>query len=122
MDNGASTGATKPRFGRTVPNAVKSRFIDDAELYCQMCGLSAGDTDEYTGTKANFFVDSVRNNGLGRIGEFCGLRVLCSTCRQGSKGLRSGKPTTIWLLSQMRRAGMLEQRTVFKWLSRKFGT
>jgi hypothetical protein len=30
------------------------------------------------------------------------------------------KPTTIWLLGQIRRAGIEEQRSVFEWLRSKF--
>ena len=122
MNNEGSASALNLSFDRSVPTALRNRFIDDEGLFCQMCGLSAGDTDEYTGKKARFFVDLLRNNGLGRGGEFCDLRVLCSTCRRGAKGLRSEKPTTISLISQIQRAGILEQGTVFEWLSKKFET
>ena len=44
---------------------------------------------------------------------------LCSTCNQGAKNITGEKPTTIWLLSQIRRAGQLEQRAAFDWLAKK---
>lgn len=49
------------------------------------------------------------------------MRALCSNCNQGAKNITSDKPTTIWLLSQIRRAGLEEQRSVFDWLQTKFG-
>jgi hypothetical protein len=52
--------------------------------------------------------------------ELTNLRSLCSTCNQGAKNVTGEKPSTIWLLTQIRRAGMDEQRAVYDWLSRKF--
>jgi hypothetical protein len=86
-----------------------------------MCGLCPGDIDEFTGRMAEFHADWVPNNGLSFRRKFPEVRVLCSTCNQGAKNITPEKPTIIWLLSQVRRAGLHEQRTVFEWLSTKFG-
>lgn len=91
------------------------------EVYCQMCGIRPGEIDEYTGEKAEFCADWVPNNGLSFRSNFPEVRVLCSTCNQGAKNITCEKPTTIWLLSQVRRAGIQEQRAVFEWLARKLG-
>jgi len=48
------------------------------------------------------------------------LRTLCSTCNQGAKNVTTEKPSKIWLLSQVRRAGQDEQVAVLKWLREKF--
>ena len=48
------------------------------------------------------------------------LRALCLSCNQGAKNIMSEKPSTIWLLSQIRRAGSAEQRAVYDWLKQKF--
>jgi len=36
------------------------------------------------------------------------------------KNITSEKPTAIWLLGQVRRAGQDEQKVVFDWLLKKF--
>lgn len=52
--------------------------------------------------------------------ELTNLRALCSTCNQGAKNITTEKPTTLWLLSQIRRSGQDEQLAVLKWLRKKF--
>jgi hypothetical protein len=42
------------------------------------------------------------------------LRTLCSTCNQGAKNITTEKPSTIWLKSQVRCAGIDEQRAVYE--------
>ena len=91
------------------------------EVYCQMCGVSTSDVDERTGSGPVFRADMVPNNGLGIPSGIPELRILCSTCNQGAKNIKGEKLTAIWLLSQVRRAGMQEQKAVFEWLSKKFG-
>lgn len=85
-----------------------------------MCGISVGDIDEYTGKQAKFRATLVPNNGLGFGGIAPNVRVLCSTCNQGAKNITGEKPGAIWLLSQVRRAGIGEQRAVFEFLLKKF--
>ena len=60
------------------------------------------------------------HKSLGGKDELSNLRALCSTCNQGAKNVTSEKPSRIWLLSQIRRAGLDEQRAVFDWLQKKF--
>ncbi len=105
----------------SIPASVGRRVSLGGDVYCQMCGLCSGDIDEYTGTKAEFCVDWVPNNGLSFRSRNHEIRTLCSTCNQGAKNITSEKPTKIWLLSQVRRAGQHEQRAVFEWLRTKFG-
>ena len=57
----------------------------------------------------------------GRVDELSNLRALCSTCNQGAKNITSEKPTWIWLLAQIRRAGQDDQRAAFDWLRKNFG-
>lgn len=109
-------------FSRSVPTIIRQKFADPDcdEIYCQMCGVSVGDIDEITGEKARFRATLVPNNGLGFQSRFQNLRILCSTCNQGAKNITGEKPGAIWLLSQVRRAGIDEQRAVFDFLSNKF--
>lgn len=109
-------------FDSSIPTSIRRHVsLGGDDLYCQMCGLCPGEVDEYTGEEAEFCVDWVPNNGLSFRGRYPEIRALCSTCNQGAKNITSEKPTKIWLLSQVRRAGQEEQKAVFEWLRRKFG-
>ena len=108
-------------FDSSVPESVKASLSDEDEVQCGMCGLSLGDVDEYTGRIATFCADWIPNNGISSTSRFPEVRILCSTCNQGAKNITGEKPTAIWLLSQIRRAGQQEQKAVFEWLVKKFG-
>ena len=90
-------------------------------LRCQMRGLSPGDIDPETGPKVRLHIGHIVDKSLGGKDELSNLRTLCSTCNQGAKNITIEKPTTIWLLGQIRRAGQDEQMAVYKWLRGKFG-
>ncbi|MCX7112484.1 MAG: HNH endonuclease [Proteobacteria bacterium] len=85
-----------------------------------MCGLTPGDIDPETNRKVRLHIGHIKDKSLGGVEELSNLRALCSTCNQGAKNITGEKPTTIWLLSQIRRAGQDEQRAVFDWLCKKF--
>ena len=78
------------------------------------------DIDPTTGRKVRLHLGHIKDKNLGGKAELSNLRALCSTCNQGAKNITAEKPTTIWLLSQIRRAGQDEQRAVFDWLRKKF--
>jgi len=85
-----------------------------------MCGLTPGEIDPATGRKVRLHLGHIKDKDLGGKDELANLRTLCSTCNQGAKNITTEKPTTIWLLSQVRRAGQDEQKAVYEWLSKKF--
>jgi hypothetical protein len=116
----SQNSGTELLFAASVPEMVRQRYSAD-HVHCQMCGIIPGDIDEYTGGPARFYGEWIPNNGLSSDGRFPDLRILCSTCNQGAKNITAEKPTGIWLLSQVRRSGMQEQKAVFDWLSKKFG-
>jgi hypothetical protein len=97
-------------FSRPISAKTRAEVLDRNGFTCQMCGLTPGD------------IDPIKDKSLGGLDELSNLRALCSTCNQGAKNITSEKPTWIWLLAQIRRAGQDDQRAAFDWLSKKFGT
>jgi 5-methylcytosine-specific restriction endonuclease McrA len=85
-----------------------------------MCGLTPGEIDPSTNRKVRLHIGHIVDKNLGGKDELSNLRALCSTCNQGAKNITSEKASSIWLLSQIRRAGIEEQKSVFDWLRKKF--
>ncbi len=108
-------------FGRKLSAKVRAEVLDRNGFTCQMCGLTPGDIDPYTNRKVRLHVGHIKDKSFGGKDELSNLRALCSTCNQGAKNITSERPSTIWLLAQIRRAGMDEQRAVYAWLTKKFG-
>lgn len=109
-------------FSRPISAKLRAQVLDRNGFTCQMCGLTPGDLDPATGRKVRLHIGHIKDKSIGGKEELSNLRALCSTCNQGAKNVTAEKPTAIWLLSQVRRAGQDEQRAVFDWLQRKFST
>lgn len=107
-------------FTRPISAKLRAVVLDRNGFTCQMCGLSPGDIDPATGRKVRLHIGHIKDKSLGGKDELSNLRALCSTCNQGAKNITAEKPTGLWLLSQIRRAGQDEQRAVFEWLRKKF--
>jgi 5-methylcytosine-specific restriction endonuclease McrA len=107
-------------FVRGISTKLRAQVLDRNGFTCQMCGLTPGDIDPGSGRKVRLHLGHIMDKSLGGKDELSNLRALCSTCNQGAKNVTGEKPTSIWLLSQIRRAGQDEQRAVFAWLSTKF--
>lgn len=108
-------------FERRMSGRLRAEALDRNGFTCQMCGLAAGEIDAVTGRKAHLHVGHIKDKSLGGKDELSNLRTLCSRCNEGAKNITKEKPTTIWLLSQVRRAGQEEQLAVLEWLRKKFG-
>jgi hypothetical protein len=108
-------------FARTISAKLRAEVLDRNGFTCQMCGLTPGDIDPDTGRKVRLHIGHIVDKSLGGRDELSNLRTLCSTCNQGAKNVTGEKPTAIWLLSQVRRSTMDDQRAVHDWLRRKFG-
>lgn len=108
-------------FARGMSTKLRAEVLDRNGFTCQMCGLTPGDIDPATGRKVRLHIGHIKDKSLGGKDELSNLRTLCSTCNQGAKNITGEKPTGIWLLSQVRRAGQDEQQAVLEWLRKKFG-
>ncbi len=109
-------------FARGISAKLRAEVLDRNGSTCQMCGLTPGGIDPATGRKVRLHVGHIKNKSHGGRDELSNLKTLCSTCNQGAKNITTEKPSEIWLLTQIRRAGQDEQRAVFDWLRKKFGT
>ncbi len=108
-------------FSRGMSAKLRAQVLDRNGFTCQMCGLTPGNTDPDTGRNVRLHIGHIVDKSLGGKDSLANLRTLCSTCNQGAKNVTSEKPGAIWLLSQIRRAGIDEQLAVFEWLKTKFG-
>ena len=109
------------RFQRSINQKLRSEVLDRDGSTCQMCGQTPGDIDPQTSRKVRLHIGHIKDKSLGGMDELDNLRTLCSTCNQGAKNITSEKPSHVWLLSQVRRASLADQREVYRWLSSKFG-
>lgn len=107
-------------FTRPISARLRAQVLDRNGFTCQMCGLTPGDIDPYTGRKVRLHIGHIKDKSLGGKDELSNLRTLCSTCNQGAKNITTEKPSGIWLLAQVRRAGVEEQKAVHDWLKKKF--
>jgi hypothetical protein len=108
-------------FSPAISARLRAAVLDRNGFTCQMCGLTPGDIDPSTGRKVRLHIGHIVNRSHGGKDELSNLRALCSTCNQGAKNITTEKPSVIWLLTQIRRAGIDEQRSVYDWLRKKFG-
>lgn len=111
----------RPRFSRKISARLRAEVLDRNGFTCQMCGLTPGDIDPGTNRKVRLHIGHIKDKSLGGKDELSNLRTLCSSCNQGAKNITAEKPSSIWLLSQIRRAGIDEQRRAYDWLKKKFG-
>jgi hypothetical protein len=90
--------------------------LDRDGCTCQMCGLAPGERDPDTECRVRLSMGHIVEKRFGGSDELANLRALCSSCNQGAKNVTFEKPTGVWLLSQIRRAGREEQRAAYSWL------
>ena len=108
-------------FARGISAKLRAEVLDRNGFTCVMCGLTPGDIDPATGRKVRLHIGHIVDKSLGGKDELSNLRSLCSTCNQGAKNITTERPSGIWLLAQIRRAGQDEQKAALDWLCKKFG-
>ena len=110
-----------PKFARPISRRLRALVLDRNGFTCQMCGVAAGDPDDLNpGRPVRLHIGHIIDKSLGGKEELSNLRALCSNCNQGAKNLTLEKPKKLWLLQQIRRAGIDEQKAILEWLQTKF--
>ncbi|KWT78343.1 HNH endonuclease [Candidatus Magnetominusculus xianensis] len=109
-------------FSPIISARLRAMVLDRNGFTCQMCGLTPGDVDPFTGRKARLHIGHIVDRSHGGKNELSNLRALCSTCNQGAKNITTEKPSLIWLLTQVRRAGIDDQKAVYNWLHNKINS
>lgn len=108
-------------FKRGISQKLKAEVLHRNGFTCQSCGLTPGEIDPETGRKVRLHVAHIVDKSLGGKDEASNLRTYCSSCNQGAKNVTLERPSQIWLLSQIRRANIDDQRAAYDWLAKKFG-
>jgi len=108
------------RFARPVSSRIRAQVIDRNGHTCQMCGAGAGELDE-RGRRVRLHIGHVVDRIHGGTDTLDNLKALCADCNQGAKNLTPEPPRWVWLLSQLRRSSVDDQRKALEWLQGKFG-
>jgi hypothetical protein len=112
--------ASEIAFAPDISARQRNQVLGHDDLFCRMCGVSPGDIDDLTGRTAKFRIAISAESSIAGKGELSSLQILCTSCEEGVREMKTAKPPAIWLLSQIRRAGQEEQRAVLDWLLTKF--
>ena len=108
-------------FTRSLSARVRAQVLERNGYTCQMCGAGAGEPDSQNpNRKVKLHIGHITDKSHGGTDDPANLRALCSTCNQGAKNLVQEPPRWTWLLSQLRRANLSDQKKALKWLNRKF--
>ena len=109
------------RFSKSVSARLRAEVLERNGYTCQMCGAGAGDPDDQNpGRKVRLHVGHIIDRSHGGKDTLSNLRALCSTCNQGAKNIVAEPPSWAWLLGQLRRARIDDQRKALEWLEKKF--
>lgn len=110
-----------PTHARRIPSTMKRAVYARDREVCRMCGAGVDDLDPYGGIPirltVGFIIDPVHGGSISANN----LRVICSCCSEGLRGIDLPKPERVHLLSQIRRGTIDDQQAVLDWLLTKFG-
>ena len=111
----------KYTFSRKISLRTRSQVLERNGYTCQMCGAGAGDVEaEDSSRTVRLHIGHIVDFSHGGQDTPSNLRALCSNCNEGAKNLTQEPPSWIWLLSQIRRANVEDQKAALKWLKHKF--
>lgn len=110
-----------PAFSRAISKEARSFVLERNGYTCQMCGLAAGDPDPFVaGRTVRLTMGHILDKTKGGKDTTDNLRAVCTNCNEGLQNAALPKPDQVWLLSQVRRATINDQRALLNWLMAKF--
>jgi hypothetical protein len=110
-----------PAFSRAISKDTRSFVLERNGYTCQMCGLAAGDQDPFVPTRTvRLTMGHILDKSKGGTDTTDNLRAICTNCNEGLQNAALPKPDQVWLLSQVRRATINDQRALLDWLRSKF--
>ena len=108
-------------FTRSISTRIRAQVLERNGYTCQMCGAGAGESDNRNpNRKIKLHIGHIIDKSHGGTDDPSNLRALCNICNQGAKNLVQEPPRWTWLLSQLRRASLSDQKKALEWLNRKF--
>lgn len=108
-------------FDQAISAATRAQVLERNGYTCQMCGAGAGEPDELNpGRKIRLHMGHIQDRSHGGTDAPDNLRAVCSNCNQGAKNITIEPPSWTWLLAQIKRAKVDDQRRAFEWLEGKF--
>lgn len=111
----------RPIFARTISRETRAYVLDRNGFTCQMCGAGAGEPHPMDpAKKTRLHIGHIIDSSHGGTDDHENLRALCSVCNEGAQNATLPRPKSAWLLSQVRRAGGIEQIELLEWLLRKY--
>ncbi len=115
------TSKRLPAFTRGISKETRAWVLERNGYTCQMCGAAAGDPDPMGGTRTvRLAMGHIVDKSKGGDDSPNNLRAICTNCNEGLQNTAAPKPTRIYLLSQIRRATIQDQKAVLEWLLEKF--
>lgn len=110
-----------PAFKREISKETRAHVLERNGYTCQMCGVAAGDPDPFNPARTvRLTMGHIIDKSKGGDDSRQNLRAVCTNCNEGLQNASPLKPDQIYLLSQIRRATIGDQRAVLEWLLQKF--
>ena len=112
-----------PAFKRGISKETRAWVLERNGYTCQMCGVAAGDPDPLGGPRSvRLTIGHIKDKSKGGDDKPTNLRAVCTNCNEGLQNTALPKPDQVWLLSQVRRATINDQKAVLDWLQKKFSS
>ncbi len=110
-----------PGFARNISKETRAWVLERNGYTCQMCGVAAGDTDPFIPTRTvRLTMGHIVDKSKGGNDDPNNLRAVCTNCNEGLQNTALPKPDTVYLLAQVRRATISDQKILLEWLLGKF--
>lgn len=110
-----------PAFERGISKETRAIVLDRNGFTCQMCGAVAGEIHPYdAGRKTRLHIGHIIDKSIGGTDDPSNLRAICSVCNEGASNITLNRPDAMKMLIQIRRAAVIDQLEILKWIVGKF--